>query len=102
MRAELTDDDWKTPPMQAGPPDRPRAGQDVTRARLVGPGVVHVHEKDRAVEIPDQEYWARIEEVAHEDFRYHVATDSVEVIYGGDIERWRAQEAARAAEAGES
>jgi ATP-dependent Clp protease ATP-binding subunit ClpC len=102
MRAELTDDDWKTPPMQAGPPDRPRAGQDVTRVRLAEPGVVQVHEKDRALEIPDQEYWARIEEVAHEDFRYHVATDSVEVIYGGDIERWRAQEAARAAEAAES
>ncbi len=102
MRAELTDEDWKAEPMQAGPPDRPRSGQAVTRIRHAAEGTVQVHEKDRELDIPDDQYWARLEEIAHEDFRYHVATDSVEVIYGGDIERWRAQLAARAAERDES
>lgn len=101
MRAELADDDWKAEPMQAAPPDRPRSGQEVTRIREAGEGSVIVHDKDRVVEVPDDEYWARIEEIAHEDFRYHVGNDSVDRVYSGEIERWRAQLAARAAAAGD-
>jgi ATP-dependent Clp protease ATP-binding subunit ClpC len=101
MRADLTDDDWKAQPMQAPPPERPRAGHAFTRSREAEEQIVIVHEKDRVVEVPDAEYWQRLEEIVLEDFRYHLATDSFEHIYQGAIEVWRAQEAARAAAAEE-
>ncbi|HKE20386.1 MAG TPA: hypothetical protein VKB80_36175, partial [Kofleriaceae bacterium] len=96
MRAELTDDDWTSEPMRAPPPERPRPGQAATRTREAGEDHVLVHEKDRLVEVPYAEYWPRFEEIALEDFRYHVAVDNVELIFKGHIEAWRAQQAARA------